>query len=641
MSHLLNFYRRWWPVLLMVTVLLPYFVGAKNITDYKDVISTSAPGEAANHSLSFQLQTAVAPGAVIEITPPAGFEIIGSSTFSARNVELLENGIPRVASTTGSATVDEVEIIPGTPGMIRYVLNSSQPLALDSTIDILIGNQTSGTELESIVIASSSPTTTATTTSPGDIKPIINASDVGTHRVKLEIFEGPQVVANADFVIALVEQVGVGRINTRETIPPERSNGLPNQPVGGTTPFVEISLETNEFAICRWSTAPDVLYEVMPNTFDTPGHPFMAPYHIFHTAVVPVTPASFNQFYVRCIDEEDNENIDDFIIAFAVNELPTGQANDEGDVDGDGTGSGNDGSGDGSGGGGETGDSSGEAPELGGSAGTGGSGGGGGGGGGPRTGDTAGGGFESRDGPYRSGDGRVVISGFAYPRADVIINVDGNRAGTTRAGNDGAYEITLDEIARGVYTFGIFARGSNAIDSSIFNTSFTVSGARTSGLSNINIPPSILVQPDPVDPGTPATISGFSLPNSAVTIEYGRTGTAPQSQITTSDGNGRWTLALQTTGFTTGTYEVRAKAEQTDGIKTNFSQSKFFGVGQEADLPINADLNRDGKVNLVDFSILLFWWNSDGGTSDPSADINQDNRVNLTDFSILLFNWTG
>ena len=52
---------------------------------------------------------------------------------------------------------------------------------------------------------------------------------------------------------------------------------------------------------------------------------------------------------------------------------------------------------------------------------------------------------------------------------------------------------------------------------------------------------------------------------------------------------------------------------------------------------MSADLNRDGKVNLIDFSIMLFHW----GNPDPVADINEDGTVDLTDFSILLFNWTG
>ena len=53
------------------------------------------------------------------------------------------------------------------------------------------------------------------------------------------------------------------------------------------------------------------------------------------------------------------------------------------------------------------------------------------------------------------------------------------------------------------------------------------------------------------------------------------------------------------------------------------------------------DLNVDGKVNIVDFSILLFHWGEDGGDSSPPADINHDGIVNLTDFSVMIFHWTG
>ena len=49
------------------------------------------------------------------------------------------------------------------------------------------------------------------------------------------------------------------------------------------------------------------------------------------------------------------------------------------------------------------------------------------------------------------------------------------------------------------------------------------------------------------------------------------------------------------------------------------------------------DLNGDGKVNLIDFSILLFYWGSD----NACADQNSNGKVDLVDFSILLYNWTG
>ena len=51
--------------------------------------------------------------------------------------------------------------------------------------------------------------------------------------------------------------------------------------------------------------------------------------------------------------------------------------------------------------------------------------------------------------------------------------------------------------------------------------------------------------------------------------------------------------------------------------------------------PKPGDINGDGSVNIVDFSIMLSKWN----TSDPGADLNKDGAVNVVDFSILLSNW--
>ena len=158
--------------------------------------------------------------------------------------------------------------------------------------------------------------------------------------------------------------------------------------------------------------------------------------------------------------------------------------------------------------------------------------------------------------------------------------------------------------------------------------------------------PSIKVSPNPVNPGQALTISGQSIPNSTVTIENQKDGSSVslKSFTTTSGSNGNWSIDVDTNGFSNGTYKTRAKSEQTSSginIKTDFSNYTFYGVGQNAEVTLNADLNRDGKVNLTDFSILLFWWATDGGSSDPPADINLDGTVSLTDFSILLFNWTG
>jgi uncharacterized membrane protein YgcG len=51
------------------------------------------------------------------------------------------------------------------------------------------------------------------------------------------------------------------------------------------------------------------------------------------------------------------------------------------------------------------------------------------------------------------------------------------------------------------------------------------------------------------------------------------------------------------------------------------------------------DLNLDGKVSGVDFSILLAYWKSSYPFKNTLVDLNGDHKVDAVDFSILLFHW--
>jgi hypothetical protein len=623
-------------VLLSISIgfllLLPQNVQALNINEYSDTLSDSGPEELSNHTLDFILRSAVSPGGTIEITPPTGFTVSAASTFGIRNIELYVDGTPRTASSSVSSGVDMVEITTGSPGFFRYTLAPDFTIPIDSNLQLRIGNHTSLARFASTLFS----TTTGTTTVMSDVEPIQNSLTLGMHEVNIEVFDGA-LVAKEGFVIFLNEKVNVPNVNTREEIPPERFSGVPSSTIGATSLSVEISLETNEFSVCKFDLVSGTSYVSMPNQFSNTGL-------IFHTQIVSITPGSTNNYYVRCIDDEGNFNIDDYIISFEVGDFPTGTSNPNGTDGGNGAGSEDGESSSGGAGGGSGGGSGGGGSDSGSGGSSGGGSGGtdGGGGTGSEGGSSAGGGFETTDTAYQSGDARVIISGYAYPNSTVSILVDGNFFDTTNANSSGVYSITLDEIARGVYTFGVYAQGSDNIKSSTFSTSFTVTGARTSALGNVNVSPSILVSPDPADPGQTLTVSGYSLPNANITIQNGRINTDSSIEyLAVSNSSGRWSTTIDTTGFSVDTYQIQAKAKQTDGASTHYSEYTFYGVGVEADVPLNADLNRDGKVNLIDFSILLFWWNSTGGDSSPPADINLDGTVSLTDFSILLFNWTG
>jgi hypothetical protein len=50
-----------------------------------------------------------------------------------------------------------------------------------------------------------------------------------------------------------------------------------------------------------------------------------------------------------------------------------------------------------------------------------------------------------------------------------------------------------------------------------------------------------------------------------------------------------------------------------------------------------ADYNCDGFVNIVDFSILIYWF--DRMPVPPEIDLTQDDRVDLRDFSVMAYYW--
>lgn len=54
---------------------------------------------------------------------------------------------------------------------------------------------------------------------------------------------------------------------------------------------------------------------------------------------------------------------------------------------------------------------------------------------------------------------------------------------------------------------------------------------------------------------------------------------------------------------------------------------------------MSGDITGDSYVNLVDFSIVAYWYKR--ANPPVSVDLNADGKVDLIDFSIMAFNWTG
>jgi hypothetical protein len=91
--------------------------------------------------------------------------------------------------------------------------------------------------------------------------------------------------------------------------------------------------------------------------------------------------------------------------------------------------------------------------------------------------------------------------------------------------------------------------------------------------------------------------------------------------------------------FPEGAYWAQASAQTPAGLQSPSTEQILFTVVAPVSEYRGADINRDGKVNIYDFSILMFWWRATK-IVHPYVDINKDGKVNLTDFSIMMHAWT-
>ena len=240
-------------------------------------------------------------------------------------------------------------------------------------------------------------------------------------------------------------------------------------------------------------------------------------------------------------------------------------------------------------------------------------------------------------------DATISISGKAYPNSDVNILEDGEVIGVVKADAGADFFFSTSDVTPGTVTFGFWAEDQNGLRSVSFNTTFQVAQAAVTTISGVFLPPTISLDKRTLNAGEMLTLSGQSVPE--VTINTVVNSEHEIITETSSDVLGNWEVEIDTSSLEEDVHTAKAQfITEANGaqVESSFSQSLTFFIGDAAEGFVgSSDLNIDGFVNIIDFSILLFHWGTDGADSNPPADINLDGEVNLTDFSIMIFNWTG
>lgn len=233
--------------------------------------------------------------------------------------------------------------------------------------------------------------------------------------------------------------------------------------------------------------------------------------------------------------------------------------------------------------------------------------------------------------------GTVVVKGISYPQSTVTVLVDGVEVSSVRADDNGQFEVTLNNVIAGARTIGLYATDLNGRKSITVSFSVTVTVGATVTLSSVLLPTTIDISATQLKKGEILRIFGQGAAQAAVDVHV------QSKEIitkTTTDSSGAYSIRFDTAKLTEDEHITKSRATIYDLIGP-FSRVLQFIVGRTAKQLKTADLNKDNRVNLIDFSILLYWWGTSNTKGLDIADINADKRVNIIDFSIMLFQWTG
>lgn len=231
---------------------------------------------------------------------------------------------------------------------------------------------------------------------------------------------------------------------------------------------------------------------------------------------------------------------------------------------------------------------------------------------------------------------KVVLRGKAIPNATLNILLDGQVLDTVRTDSNADFIYSTNQVTPGTATFGFWATDSRAVKTITTSIVFEVVQSAVTTVANILLPPSISLSDEQLAPGELLTVSGESVPNAEVMAESRGNGV---NEFTAGVlPSGAWSLQIDTNSLGEGFHTVKPLVEINNTERSGYGKALSFYIGDQPLGNLSApDVNDDGRINLVDFSIFLLSWN----TSDAKFDFNSDSAVNLADFSILLFNWTG
>jgi len=241
----------------------------------------------------------------------------------------------------------------------------------------------------------------------------------------------------------------------------------------------------------------------------------------------------------------------------------------------------------------------------------------------------------------------AIFSGRAYPKSTITLLKDAQVAATTIADPNANFSINISGLTGGNYIFSVYSEDYKGIRSSLLTFPVSVTSGATTQINNIFLAPTIAVDKSEVKRGDNIAIFGQSAPNSEITIAVNS-----EEEFftkTPADKDGVYLYNFDTSPLAIEQHFTKSKSAY-NGEISSFSKTISFLVGtknvakSEEGLCGRGDLNCDGRVNLVDFSIVVYWYKRPFSAEFAIREkerLNGDGKIDLVDFSIMAYYWTG
>lgn len=214
---------------------------------------------------------------------------------------------------------------------------------------------------------------------------------------------------------------------------------------------------------------------------------------------------------------------------------------------------------------------------------------------------------------------------------------------STIASSDANFQINLSGLTAGNYIFSVYSEDNRGNRSSLLTFPLSVISGATLNVDDIFIAPTIDVNKSEVKRGENIAIFGQSAAQADIVISVNSDEEFFAKTI--SDKDGIYLYNFDTIVLDYGSHYTKSKASIANQLISGFSYLVNFQVGTKTvfkevtEIPEKGDLNNDKKVNLVDFSILAYWYQRPSPLA--TVDLNNDGKINLVDFSIMAYYWTG